>query len=246
MDVRANSIHQIVSIFHFVKETGIIPTFLMDRPGQVGQLAKSVSRKNRRIVMLILMTNLIYKVAMSLYKFQALQTMNGRFRHLPRELWRNDFPIVLVHGFAGSAPDQSKLLGNYFLYALKQSVQPYWDVYVAVVNPFGGFHDRACELYQQLVGINALKKKAGISANDNGPNLVRAVYGHQHYCEEHLQQKVYKPRLLRQIKDDQIIGYSDGIPGGWSSKRKIHFIGHSMGAQTVRYLQDLMSYDYFE
>lgn len=31
MDVKSNSIQQIVYIFHFVKETGIIPTFLMDR-----------------------------------------------------------------------------------------------------------------------------------------------------------------------------------------------------------------------
>lgn len=181
-----------------------------------------------------------------MYKFKEYQTMNGKYRHLPREAWRNDFPIVLVHGYAGSAPDQSWLLGNYFLYALKESVQPYWDVYVAVVNPFSCFHDRACELYQQMIGINALKKKAGIKINDNGPNLVRAVYGHQHYCEEHVQQNVYKPRLLRQIKYDQIIAYPDGIPGGWSSIRKVHFIGHSMGAQTVRYLQNLMSYDYFE
>jgi hypothetical protein len=79
------------------------------------------------------------------------------------------------------------MLGNYFLYALKDSVQPYDDVYVAVVNPFGGIHDRACELYQQLIGINNLKKIQSINQNDNGPNLVRAVYGHQHYCEEHIQ-----------------------------------------------------------
>ena len=146
--------------------------------GQIKLLAKTVSRKNRRIVMIILMTNLIYKVGMAMYKLKEYQTMNGIYRHLPRELWRNDFPIVLVHGYGGSAPDQSRLLGNYFLYALKESVQPYWDVYVAVVNPYGGFHDRACELYQQLIGINALKKQAGIGNNDNGPNLVRAVYGH--------------------------------------------------------------------
>lgn len=74
--------------------------------------------------------------------------MNGKYRHLPRELWKNDYPIVLVHGFSGSAPDQSHLLGNYFLYALKNSVQPYNDVYIAVVTPCGGLHDRGCELYQ--------------------------------------------------------------------------------------------------
>jgi hypothetical protein len=88
--------------------------------------------------------------------------LNGRFRHIPRELWRNDYPIVLVHGFAGSAPDQSSIMGAYFMYALKASVQPYNDVYMAVVTPIGGLHDRACELYQQLVGINHVRKTHGL------------------------------------------------------------------------------------
>ena len=62
---------------------------------------------------------------------------------------------------------------------------PYGDVYIANTNPFGGIHDKACELYQQLVGIKFIKEKWGISEDDNGPRLVRAIYGHQHYCEEH-------------------------------------------------------------
>ncbi len=35
------------------------------------------------------------------------------------------------------------------------------------------------------------------------------------------------------------------MPGGWSHINKIHFIGHSQGAQTIRYLQYLMKIDYF-
>ena len=104
--------------------------------------------------------------------------MNGKYRHLPKELWRNNYPIVLVHGFAGSSPDQSMTLGTYFMYALKRSVQPYNDVYVAVVTPYGSIHDRACELYQQLVGIRHIRKRWGLKKDDNGPGLVRAVYGH--------------------------------------------------------------------
>jgi hypothetical protein len=42
-----------------------------------------------------------------------------------------------------------------------------------------------------------------------------------------------------------LLAFPDGIPGGWNSIRKAHFIGHSMGAQTIRYLQYLMSIDYF-
>lgn len=36
-----------------------------------------------------------------------------------------------------------------------------------------------------------------------------------------------------------------GIPGGWSNNRKIHIVAHSQGAPTVRYLQYLLSIDYF-
>ena len=39
--------------------------------------------------------------------------------------------------------------------------------------------------------------------------------------------------------------YPWGIPGGWSKDNKIHFIAHSHGAPTARYLQYLMSIDYF-
>jgi len=40
------------------------------------------------------------------------------------------------------------VMGNCFEPALEEFVQPYDDVYVAVVTPIGGIHDRACELYQ--------------------------------------------------------------------------------------------------
>ena len=78
-------------------------------------------------------------------------------------------------------------MGNCFEPALEESVHPYDDVYVAVVTPIGGVHDRACELYQQLFGINNIKKSANLEKEDNGPELVKAVYGYQHYHEEHTQ-----------------------------------------------------------
>lgn len=84
---------------------------------------------------------------------------------------------MLVHGYFGSVLDQSHLCGNYFHYAL-QTALPYDDVYIAVINPFGGIHDKACELYQQLVGIDKIKARWGINKDDNGMKLVRAIYGH--------------------------------------------------------------------
>mmetsp|Transcript_19341 Transcript_19341/g.29652 ORF Transcript_19341/g.29652 Transcript_19341/m.29652 type:complete len:80 (+) Transcript_19341:419-658(+) len=78
-----------------------------------------------------------------------------------------------------------------------KSVQPYQDVYIAVVTPYGGVHDRACELYQQLVGINEIRRRHGLKSGEYGKDMVRAIYGHQHYNELHSFQDFYKPRLLR-------------------------------------------------
>ena len=32
-------------------------------------------------------------------------------------LWKNDFPIVLVHGYCGATMDENWILGGYFHYA---------------------------------------------------------------------------------------------------------------------------------
>jgi len=48
--------------------------------------------------------------------------MNGKFSHTPRSRWRNDYPIILVHGYFGYGPDSSYAFSNYYLYALKKSV----------------------------------------------------------------------------------------------------------------------------
>lgn len=88
-----------------------------------------------------------------------------------------------------------------------------------------------------------------LGPGDNGPNLAKAIYGPEHYAEEHLQQKLYKPRYLRQLRGGDtkqyLFAFPDGLPGGWNSISKAHFVAHSQGAQTVRYLQYLLSIDYF-
>lgn len=85
------------------------------------QLSRQIFTKNRHIAMLMLITNLIYKIVMIIYRWRKQAAMNGKYRYLPKDLWRNQYPIVLVHGFAGSAEDQSYLMGNYFEYAVKSS-----------------------------------------------------------------------------------------------------------------------------
>lgn len=75
--------------------------------------------------------------------------MNGKFKNTPAIKWNNKFPIVLVHGYYGFGPDASAMLGNYFEYALRESVCKHHeeDVYIAVISPSQCIHDRACELY---------------------------------------------------------------------------------------------------
>ena len=114
------------------------------------------------------------------------------------------------------------------------------------MGPFNSLHDRACELYQQIVGI--VNFKANRNIEDNGPSLARAVYGEDHFDLEHApHQTFYKPRYLRQVQQDidKIYGFPKGLPNGFSDVNKIHFIAHSQGAPTVRYLQYLLSIDYF-
>jgi triacylglycerol esterase/lipase EstA (alpha/beta hydrolase family) len=42
-----------------------------------------------------------------------------------------------------------------------------------------------------------------------------------------------------------MFAHPDGIPG-WDNIEKIHFIGHSMGASTIQYLQYLLRIGYFD
>eukprot|EP00354_Favella_ehrenbergii_P001589 CAMPEP_0170457782 /NCGR_PEP_ID=MMETSP0123-20130129/4955_1 /TAXON_ID=182087 /ORGANISM="Favella ehrenbergii, Strain Fehren 1" /LENGTH=52 /DNA_ID=CAMNT_0010721681 /DNA_START=507 /DNA_END=665 /DNA_ORIENTATION=+ len=51
------------------------------------------------------------------------------------------------------------------------------------MGPINSLHDRACELYQQLVGIVTFKEARGITGN--GTDLARAVYGESHYDRDH-------------------------------------------------------------
>lgn len=164
---------------------------------------------------------------------QELHVMNGKFRHMPRHHWKNDYPIVLVHGYFGYVPDSCWFFEkrNYFQFALEKNVAQRsvsmganhlgHNIYIASLSPIGGIHDRACELYQQLVGITKIKKKVGLERGDNGPNLVKTIYGPAHCEKEHQQQRLYKPRYLRQIRGgnqkQHYFAFPDGLPGGWNS-----------------------------
>ena len=74
--------------------------------------------------------------------------IHSEYPLLPKELWKNDYPIVLVHGFGGYSPDESIFFGDYFGQASDPETQGSDNlIYHADVSPWGSIHDRACELY---------------------------------------------------------------------------------------------------
>ena len=75
--------------------------------------------------------------------------MLAKYKPLPKEYWKNDNPIVLVHGFAGHTTDKNFIFRGYFHYSFDADVtgENKALIYEADVNPLGSLHDRACELY---------------------------------------------------------------------------------------------------
>ena len=102
------------------------------------------------------MINFIRKMIYDLYNRQIV---NGeKYKHVPRSHWKNDYPIILVHGIAGYVPDSTRAFKNknYFQFALEQnaaqrnlkiSSHESQNIYIASLSPFGTIHERACELY---------------------------------------------------------------------------------------------------
>jgi len=60
--------------------------------------------------------------------------------------------------------------------------------------------------------------------------LAELIYGKEHFDKDHAGfMTFYKEKYLRQKRDDLglIYGFPNGVPGGWSETRKLHFVGHS-------------------
>jgi len=66
---------------------------------------------------------------------------------LPRSKWLNDYPVVVVHGFCGWAPEEGPIFGDYWSTISDPKIAEYHKIYQADVAPMGSIHDRACELY---------------------------------------------------------------------------------------------------
>ncbi|MFC6118731.1 esterase/lipase family protein [Macrococcoides bohemicum] len=137
---------------------------------------------------------------------------------LPERVANNDLkinkePIILVHGFAGFARDNTP-----------HGLMPYWgglkvnitstlniegyNVYEASIGSMTSSYDRAVELYYYIKGG-------------------RVDYGAYHSKKfgHHRFGKTY-----------------EGIFPDWQPGKKVHFIGHSMGGQTIRILEHMLRY----
>lgn len=67
---------------------------------------------------------------------------------------KNDYPIILIHGYCGCTMDENPILGGYFHYAFSKIAREISkdrildQIYEADVSPAGSAYDRACELWQ--------------------------------------------------------------------------------------------------
>lgn len=71
--------------------------------------------------MLALTINFMYKIIKKAY-INKRRRIHAEYEHLPKDQWRNNYPIVLVHGFGGYMPDESFFFGDYFAYASDSAI----------------------------------------------------------------------------------------------------------------------------
>lgn len=83
-------------------------------------------------------------------------------------------------------------------------------------------------------------------ARIKGRKLNEQVYGKEHVEKKH-RCGFYKPRYLRRVDlgKNEIKAYPNGLKE-WNEGCKVHLVGHSLGGQTIRYLQYLLKIGYFE
>ncbi|MGK8358983.1 YSIRK-targeted triacylglycerol lipase [Staphylococcus epidermidis] len=125
--------------------------------------------------------------------------------------FKNQYPVVFVHGFLGFAGDNQFSLAPKYWGGTKYNIDRNltnegYNVHEANIGAFSSNYDRAVELYYYVKGGRV----------DYGAAHA-AKYGHHRYG------RTYK-----------------GIMRDWEPGKKIHFIGHSMGGQTIRQMEEFL------
>ena len=170
-------IKSMVYLFRLMKDTGLLQNKLFKNiPSKLIHRFTNIVIDTDNIVMIFLFLNIIVNMIRKIQKNKAIKELTENRNYLPPNKIKNDYPIIVIFGFMGYVPDQTMLQEEYFAFANSNNYENR-NIYIASMGPIADVHDRACEIYQQIVGITEIKKRAGIHENDNGPNLVRAVYG---------------------------------------------------------------------
>ena len=141
-----------------------------------------------------------------------------------------NYPVILIHGYCGCTMDENPILQGYFHYAFTDEAHGgKVSVYEADISPAGSAHDRACELWQQIVGFKKVKQ----IAEKKGCSVAEVVYGKEHVKKYH-RDTVYKPKYLKTNVKGRMYAFPDGLPG-FGKEMKVHLMGHSMGGLTARH-----------
>lgn len=109
------SIQVVIFLFNTFKDTKFAHNILPRTASKI--------RNNSNLTMLALTLSFGIKVITKAYKMKRQKALS-HFENLPKDQWKNDYPIVLVHGFGGWVPDESAFFfGDYFSYASYSDVQ---------------------------------------------------------------------------------------------------------------------------
>ena len=123
MTQRRRKKQSVILLFKLLKASETITKRVGPTVGNQKSASVIVS-KNLNISVFAFVIQCFYKLLVNLYERkkarlyrQTRESHLGRsYDHLPKSKWTNDYPVVLVHGFAGWAPDEGPIWGDYWSY----------------------------------------------------------------------------------------------------------------------------------
>src|SRR5574344_629443 len=140
-----------------------------------------------------------------------------------------EIPIVFCHGLLGWGDDE--LYNHPYFVCAKELKEEKGDslppFLFPTTGPVSSLHDQACELFFQL--------KGGLT--DYGAEH-SAHFGHNRYSRFYGDKSAFRPEPGRKYGGKAL--YS-----AWDKQHPLDFVGHSMGAPTIRMLQHLLAEDFF-